>query len=221
MAALKKSQRILRSHGLIVNFLFQPLKIGDIVQADDGRYIIVGNIEKMIPGFSLEGKVRASNQSEFKLTQESNITVSVGGTADSSVAAGEIELKFNSKNSAFVVLKGATRKTIPTSLIEEELKNLWKSKGYDQPGKRNRFHFINEIIEAESGTIIFSQEKANIVTITGKNNTPLTSVSVVGEGKVEYVTNRKATLEIISEKPIKPIFSALRIKSNGLFETVN
>ena len=56
--------------------------------------------------------------------------------------------------------------------------------------------------------------------ITGKNNTPLTSVSVVGEGKVEYVSNSKSTLEIISETKIQPLYTAVRYKMDGSFEIV-
>lgn len=221
MSALKKSQRILRSQSLIINFLSKPIRIGDIVQFDDGQHIIVGNIEEMIPDFSLDDtKIRKSESAEFKIAEEANVSLTIGANVNTPVAEGEIELKFGSKNSAFVLLKSIKRVTIPTNKVEEQLKELWKNKGYDQPNKRNKFFFINEVFESESGTIIFSQDKGNKVTITGKNNTPISSVSVLGEGKVEFVTNTKGTLEIISEKPMKPLFSALKIKGNGMFEIV-
>ncbi|WP_113924806.1 hypothetical protein [Cognataquiflexum aquatile] len=220
MPSLKKSQRILRSQKLIGNFLSKPLQIGDIVQNDEGQHLIIGNIVNLIPGFSLQGKIVTSPKFQFKVASESNISVEIGGTATAPIAQGEIQLKFNSKNSAFVVLKNAVRSSVALGLVENELKSYWKSKGYDQPGNRNKFHFINDIIESESGTMIFSEEKSNTVVIKGKNNTPLTSVSVVGEGKVEYVTNTKATLEIISESPIMPLYGAVRIKANGKFDIV-
>lgn len=68
--------------------------------------------------------------------------------------------------------------------------------------------------------MIFSQEKANRVVIKGKDNVPLTSVAVAGDGKVEFVSNSKSTLEIISETPIQPLYTAVRYRANGKFEIV-
>jgi hypothetical protein len=220
MAALLKTQRVFSKLRLIGNFMQRPLKIGDIVINDDGQHLIWGNIEDVIDGFSLDGKTETSNASDLKYTSESNIQVTIGGSGTSSVANGEIQLKFNEKNSAFISLKSITRTSVKLGLVDTELKKYWADKGFNKAGNRNKYHFIAEIINAGSGTVIFSEEKANTVVIKGKNNVPLTSISIVGEGKVEYVSNSKSTLEIISETPIQPLYTAVRYKANGKFEII-
>src|SRR5688500_8045638 len=220
MPALKQTQRILHGLRLHGNFIERPLKVGDIVLNDDGQHLIWGNIEDVVDGFSLEGKITVSNKADLKYTSASNIAVIIGGSTGSGVAKGEIQLKFNSKNSAFVSLKQIRRSSLKLALIDEALKVYWKQKGFHKPVNRNKYHFIAEIIDAESGTMIFSQEKANTVVITGKNNTPLTSIASAGEGKVEYVSNAKSTLEIISDMPIQPLYTAVKYKDNGNFEII-
>lgn len=220
MPALKKSQKIFSGLGLFGNFIERPLRVGDIVLNDDGQHLIWGNIEDVIDGFSLEGKIDETNKADLKYTSESNIDVSIGGTANTNVANGEIQLKFNSNNSAFVSLKQIKRSAVRLALIDTPLKEYWKQKGFDKPIKRRKYHFISDVIEAESGTVIFSQDKGNTVVIKGKNDIPLTSLAVVGDGKVEFVTNSKSTLEIISETPIQPLYTALRYRANGNFEIV-
>ena len=215
MSALKKTQKVLSGLNLIGNFVERPLRVGDIVLKDDGQHLIWGNIEDVIDGFSLEGKISVANKADLKFTSESNVQVGIGGTADTPVAEGEIELTFNAKNSAFVSLKQIKRSSVKLALVDSQLKKYWTDKGFDKLLNRKKYHFIAEIIEAESGTVIFSQEKSNKVVITGKNNT------VVGEGKVEYVSNSKSTLEIISDSKIQPLYTAVRYRGNGNFEIVN
>lgn len=220
MGALKKSQRVFAEIKLIGNFIERPLKVGDIVLNDDGQHLIWGNIEDVIDGFSLEGKITESNQADLKYTTESDIDVTIGGSANSPVAEGEIELKFNKKKSAFVSLKQIKRFALKLALVDTELKQYWSQKGFDRARNRNKYHLIAEVIEAESGTIIYSHERANKVVITGKNNVPLTSIAAVGNGNVEYVSNSKSTLEIISETKIQPLYTAIRYRGNGNFEII-
>ncbi|MFZ1560394.1 MAG: hypothetical protein WAT37_10745 [Saprospiraceae bacterium] len=220
MGNLKKSQKVFSNFKLIGNFIERPLKVGDIVLNDDGQHLIWGNIEDIVDGFSLTGKIEVSNRADLKSTSGKDVAISIGGTANASVAKGEIQLKFNSKNSAFISLKKIKRSSLKLALVDVKLKEYWEQKGLDKPKNRNKYHFIVEVIEAESGTVIFSQEKGNNIVITGKNNTPLTSIAVVGEGKVEYVSNSKSTLEIISETTTQPLYTAVKYKGNGNFEIV-
>jgi len=219
-STLKKSQRVFTGIGLIGNFIERPLRVGDIVLNDDGQHLIWGNIEDVVNGFSLQGKTSVANKADLKYTSESSVSVVIGGSASAPVASGEIQLKFNAKNSAFVSLKQIETTSVKLGLIDAALKQYWAQQGFDKASKRNKYHFIAEVINAESGTVIFSQEKGNTVVLKGKNNTPLTSLAVVGSGQVEYVSNSKSTLEIISATPIQPLYSAVRYKGNGNFELV-
>jgi hypothetical protein len=221
MSALKKSQRVLSGLGLIGNFVERPIRVGDIVVYDDGQHLPWGNIEDVVDGFTLKGKTVTANKADLKYASESSIDVKIGGSVGSPVAEGEIQLKFNAKNSAFVSLKQIQTTAVKLAMVEAELKAYWKKKGFDKLSHRFKYHFISQVISAESGTVIFSEEKGNTVVITGKSNTPLASISAAGSGNVEYVSNSKSTLEIISQTPIQPLYTALRIKANGDFEIVD
>src|SRR5690554_992426 len=109
MASLKRTQQILKGLNLIGNFVEKPLRVGDIVLNDDGQHLIWTNIEDVVDGFSLDGKIEKSNKADLKFTSESGVEVKFGGQADARVASGEVELKFTSKNSAFVALKQIER----------------------------------------------------------------------------------------------------------------
>jgi hypothetical protein len=220
MSALIKAQKVFSRLKLIGNFIERPLKTGDIVLNDKGQHLIWGNIEDVIDGFSLKGKTAVSSTSDLKFTSESNVEITFGGSAGTPVASGEALLKFNSRNSAFVSLKQIQRESVKLGLIDDHLKQYWKMKGFDKPGNRNNYHFIAEVISAESGVVIFSQDRNNSVVLKGKNDLPLTSIGIIGSGRVEYVSNSKSTLEIISETPFQPLYVAVRYLANGRFSMV-
>lgn len=220
MPNLKKSQRVFASLSLIGNFIERPLRVGDIVLNDDGQHLLWGNIEDVIDGFSLQGKVAVSNKADLKYTAESNVKITIGAAANATVGSGEIQLSFGSKNSAFVSLKQIETTAVKLGLVDDKLKEYWKQKGFDKPRNRMKYQFIAQVISAESGTVIFSQERNNTVILKGKNDIPLTSVGIIGNGQVEYVSNSKSTLEIISETPIQPLFMAIRYRANGNFEVI-
>ncbi len=220
MPPIKRSQKVFASIGLIGNFIEKPLRVGDIVLNDDGQHLIWGNIEDVVDGFSLNGKTVTANKADLKYTAESNIKITFGASGNTSAGTGEVQLSFTSKNSAFVSLKSIRTTAVKLGLVDEALKAYWKKKGFDKARNRMKYQFISEVISAESGTIIFSQERNNSVVLKGKNSLPLTSIAIIGSGQVEYVSNSKSTLEIISETPIQPLYRALRYRANGNFELV-
>ncbi len=221
MSTLNKSQKIFAGIDLIGNFIQQPLKVGDIVLSDDDQDLVWANIQDLVPGFSLADNVVVSNASDLKYTSESNIDVSMGGTVNSPVANGQVQLKFNAENSAFVSLKQITQTEVKLGAVDTVLKNYWKQQGWDGIFQRRKYHFIVEIIEAESGTVIFSQDKDNLVTLEGKNNIPINSVADLASGNIDLVTSTKSTLEIISQTKMLPLYRAVRLRGNGNFEIVN
>lgn len=220
MSTLKKSQRVLSGLKLIGNFVERPLKVGDIVLNDDGQHKLWANIEDVVEGFSLEGKLEVSNSANLKFTSESDVDVKFGGTANNLVAEGKVVLEFKSQNSAFISLNQIVRTSVKLGLVNSVLKKYWAEQGFDKLNKLNKYHFISEVITAQSGTVIFSQDKSNTVILKGKNNVPLPSFAAIGSGKVELDFSSKETLQIISEKTIQPLYSAVRYRKNGNFEVV-
>ncbi|HLP12943.1 MAG TPA: hypothetical protein VK177_13495 [Flavobacteriales bacterium] len=218
--SLKKTQQVFSGLNLIGNFIESPLRVGDIVFHDDGEHKVWGNIEDLVPGFTLADKLISSNKSDLKFTTESGIDISIGGMAGSPVASGEVQLKFNNKNSAFVSLKQIQRTVVKLGLVNAALTKIWEENGFNKLSKKMHYHFISDVITAESGTVIFSQDRDNKILLKGKNNAPIGSVLEIGSGQVELASSSKATLEIISATKISPLYTAMRYKSNGDFEVV-
>jgi len=220
MGNLKRSQRVLSGLKLIGNFVERPLKVGDIVLNDDGQHLIWGNIEDVVDGFSLSGKTVETRMANLKYSSESGVDVMIGGTADSHIAKGDIQLTFQARNSALVSLKGTRRISVKLALMETQLRTYWSEKGFDKPGNRRKYHFIAEMVEAASGTVIFSQAKDNKVVLSGRGGKLLASIDDLGSGKVESIHQARSTLKIISENPFQPLYTAVRFKAGGHFEIV-
>src|SRR5690606_40569183 len=118
-----------------------------------------------------------------------------------------------SKNSAFISLKQIARTSVKLGLVNEELKKYWKVHGFDKLANIHKYHFISEVITAQSGTVIFSQDQGNTVVLKGKSDIPLTSLAVIWSGSVEFVINNNASIVNIRDTQIQPLYSYLRYLS--------
>lgn len=219
MSALRKSQRILSNIGYIGNFLNTGIKVGDIYQMDDRQFILLANIADLATELVLDGsKLQVGTKGTLSYTRESNVDIKFNGDVTApELVKGEVELSFKSKNSAFVSLKEAVTTDLRMELIREVLIRVWEDKEYKNNG---RHVMIFQTVEAASGTVIFSQERNNKVILKATGDEAITSVAKMGSGKVEFVTNSKATLESISTVTYVPLFKALYMKKNGNFEIV-
>ena len=220
MSSLKRSHRLLANVGFYGNFLMSPVKIGDVFQIDQQEHIKLGNIERLTSGITIEGNTDKSTEANFKFTSGREFEINFGANAEMKLGKGEVQINFKSNNSAFVSLTDATTEVLSVGIIEDKLKEYWNKKGYDQAGNRRKFIIISSIISAASGTVIFSQEKNNKVVLKASTDEEVKSIKAMGSGNFEYVSNSKATLEIISPKSIQPLYRALWIRENGKFDIV-
>lgn len=217
MAAIRKGQKLFKGIDYIGNFLGEPIKVGNIYRCDDKSFVLLANITNLIPGIKMSELTQTSTKSNITYTKESNISVKVGAAVDTEIAKGELELNFARKNSAFVSLKDVTVTALMLELIQIELKDLWKKKRYKTDGKHM---IVNQVMEAQSGTVIFSEERNNKVVLRASSTERLTSVLKAANGNVEFVTNTKATLEIISNQPILPMFKGFFFTKKGEIEVL-
>jgi len=217
MAAIKRGQKLFKGIDYIGNFLGEPIALGNIYRCDDKSFVLLANIADLIPDLSLSEITTTGSKQNVTYAKESNVDVKVGAQADATVAKRELELNFTRKNSAFVALKDVTVSQLKLQLIEDQVKEVWTKKKY----KNNGGHIlVFQVMEAQSGTVIFSEEKNNKVILKGSADEKLTSVIKAGSGNVEFVTNTKATLEIISPQPILPMFKAFYYNRKGEIEVV-
>jgi hypothetical protein len=217
MSALRKSQRIFSGIGYFGNLLKAGIRVGDIFQMDDRQFILLANISDLDPALVLDAsKLSVGTRSNLSYTRESSVNIKFKGDASAPhLGKGEVELNFTRKNSAFVSLKEAEITAIRMELIRAALKRVWDEKNYKNNG---RHVLVFETVKAESGTVIYSEEKNNKVILKATTDEAITSVAKLGSGEVEYVTNSKATLESISTVSFVPMFKALYIRKNGNYE---
>lgn len=218
MAAVKRGQKIFKGIDYIGNFLGEPIALGNIYRCDDRSFVLLANIMDLIPEVSLPALTVSSSKQNLTYTKESNVEVKVGASGDATVGKGELELNFTKKNSAFVSLKDVTISQLKLQLLEEQLKEIWRKKKYKADGTTI---MVNQVMNAQSGTVIFSEERNNKVILKASTNEKLTSALKAGSGDVEFVINTKATLEIISTAPILPMFKAFYYNRKGEVEVVS
>lgn len=217
MPSIKKGQKLFKGIDYIGNFLGEPIALGNIYRCDDRSFVLLANVADLISDLSLSEITVTSKKQNITYTKESNISVKIGAEGNTTVGKGEIELNFTRKNSAFVALKDVTVSQLKLQLLEEKLQAVWKKKKY----RTNGHHIVvNQVMDAQSGTVIFSEERNNKVVLKASADEKLTSVVKAGSGNVEFVTNTKATLEIISTQPILPMFKAFFYNRKGEIEVV-
>ena len=219
--SIKKSHRLFANVGYYGNFISSPVKIGDIFQIDGREHIKLGNIEKLNSDISLKDTIEESTEANFKFTSGKEFEISFGVNAELKLGKGEVQIDFKSNNSAFVSLNDAKIQVLSIGMIEDNLKHYWDKKEYSKPRNRRKYIIVSSIIEAGSGTVIFSEEKNNKVVMKATTNEEIKSIKAMGSGNFEYVSNTKATLEIISPKVIQPLYRALWIRANGRFDIVS
>lgn len=218
--SLKKSHKLFKGVGYYGNFMGSPVKIGDVFLVDGAEHIKLGNIEKLAKSISLKDAIESSTEANFKFTAGNEFQISFGANTDLKLGKGEVLIDFKSESSAFVSLNDSVIDVLSIGLIEDELKTFWDAKGYSKAGNRRRYIIISSIIRAASGTVIFSSEKNNKVVLKASTDEEIKSIKGLGSGKFEYVSNTKATLEIISPKSIQPMYRALWINAKGRFDIV-
>jgi hypothetical protein len=219
--SLTKTEKLISGTGLFANIINKPFELGMVLYIDDDKFTIWGKLEDLIPGFSLTGRYTQSQTANLNFNTQSSIQVNVGTTATSVPVKGQVQIKFTKSKSGFIVLKNVITQTLNLGVIEVAVKELWRDRGFDKAGNRRKYVLITSLLKAESGSIIYSEDKNNTVQIKASNEKPLTSLAIVAEANVEYITNSKATLELFSTNPFSPLFSAYRLRANGKFEDIS
>jgi hypothetical protein len=216
MAAIKRSQKIFRGIDYIGNFLAEPIALCNVYRCDARSFVLLANLQDFVD-ISLDQHIVQGTKQNVSFTKESSVSVKAGVGGDVHAGRGELELNFQRKNSAFVSLKNVVVSQVKLGLLSDTIGELWKRKKYRTNGS---VIIVNQILEAESGTVIFSQERNNRVVLRATTSESLSSVGKTASGNVEFVTNSKATLEIISPEPMLPMFKAFYLDNKGRIQVV-
>lgn len=215
---LRKQARVFSDVNLISDFFRGHVELGDIYQTDDKGWLVITNIFELLPELDkADFLLKPSSPKDIQFIRETGTSIDFGaGVSTTPMLSTRAKIGFSKKNSAFVALKKGVWQNINLVKIKPILNELWESNGYSK--KAARYFFVNQVCKAESGITIFSEEKNNEVVIQSTIDKKLSALSIISEGQVEVVTSMTETLEIISDNPHSPIFQAVRMKKNNLWE---
>jgi hypothetical protein len=218
---LQKTEKLISGTGLFANLLNKPFEIGMVLYKDDNKFTIWGKLEDLIPGFSLNGKVTKASSANLNFNTQSGIEITIGANATSVPVAGQVQVKFTKNKSGLIVLKNVVTETLNLGLVQDDVQTLWNERGFDRAGNRRKYVLITSLLKAESGSIIYTEDKNNTVILKANSNKPLSSLAIVGEANVEYVINTKATVELFSTNSFVPLYGAHRLRAGGSFEDIS
>lgn len=213
-----KQARVFGKQNLIADFLRCNADLGDIYQLDDGGWVVITNIFRLLPDLKKKDfLLKASTKKDLTYSRETGTEVKFSGSGTTGqIGVDEAEVVFSGKNSAFVSLKKASWQNLDLMQIQPILQKLWNDHGYYK--RRERYFFVNQLCTAESGVTIFSSDKNNAVKLRSKISQPLANLGSIAEANLEIVANKKETLEIICNEVHAPLFQAVRMRKNGSWE---
>jgi hypothetical protein len=203
---LKKAFRVLGDIGYVGKFDSPDVAIGDVYKWDDGRWNYLESIKDDI---SFDEYIRVSDPIDMKYITDSAVNVKIGLSGSTGVTKGKIQLNFSKNKSAFIYLKNTVTRQLAVGEITHELSALWEKKRYS----RNKHALCTEVLQAESGTVIFSMKKNNSIELGAKNQGgELSDIANVASGNIKVEASKSQYFEMISTNPFEPLYRAVNIK---------
>jgi hypothetical protein len=207
-----KMNKILPGHKYVANFLDAPVDIGWVFRMDDKQFIPAISFKDAFPETKLKKWISSGSQGSIKFAEAKSVSFSFGGSATTAAGQSAVTIKFKRARSVAGVIDGAQVDTLRFENVKEQLKELWREKGFVK--FLPEYIFVYEIVTAASGTLIYSDEKKNEVGLNHTLGAKVTKLADLGSGNFSIETNVKQTLEIIRNVAHKPLFKAFRFRKN-------
>jgi len=207
-----KMNKILLGHKFVANFLDSPVQLGMIYRMDDKQFIPALHFNDSFSDMNLDKWTNSGTKGMIKFSESTNVNISFGGSASTSIGKSEVKIKFIKKHSVAGAIQDAIIRSIRYQPIIEQLKKIWTDNDFINFPKN--YIFVFEIVTAASGTLIYSEEANNEVVLKHSLEGPVSKIADLGSGNFEYVSNSKRTLEIIRNVAHKPLFKAFYFRKN-------
>lgn len=204
--------QVLAGQKFVANFLDSPVRIGMIYQMDDKQFIPVLHFNDQFPNINLNQWISAGSPAQLKFNNTKDVSINVGISLPTSIGNTGVQITFKKKRSVAGVINDGIEEALTFGNIANELKQIWTTRGFDK--FNTKYIFVYGVLTAASGTLIYSEESGNEVVLKHKLNIPIGKIADLGSGEFEYVSNKKATLEIIRNTAHKPLFRAFYFRKN-------
>lgn len=212
--------KVFHDIGFVGNFTGSPVKLGDIFRKDDGQFVYETNIMKEKPAVDWNAyKNPDESVSDMEYTKESGVTVAFNVGANTAIGKDEAEVSFQKKESAFISLKNTTTSSLTTNAsFKQLLMQYWKEAKYDK--NFQKYVIATSVVNAESGVVIFSDDKNNTVKLKHVGGQQLTNIFDLASGQIQVASSAKSIFKLIFPNSEQPLYRAQRLKPNGELELI-
>ena len=196
----------------------KPLRIGDIGILENNVFTVMGSLEKM--GINMEVRTDDNTGEVMDLSSENgvNITQKAAAKVDPGTpAVGEIDAGFNiefTKKKSIVFRINGYKNHLIENLLEigTEIKKRYKNDEWEKD-----WVVINELIEAQSATIMMSSEGGVSVELRAKGDVGVQNLDIA-DGNLELGTSSsgKLAVSIVGKEGITPLYRAVGVKRSFL-----
>lgn len=204
--------KVLLGHKYVANFLDAPVRIGMIYRMDDKQFIPALHFNDIYPDVNLGTWTDSGTKGLIKFDEAKEVTIVLGGSANSGIGTSEVKLTFKRKRSSAGVIRDAAVDALRYQNVLPQLKQIWTDRGF--VNFRHDYIFVYEVVTAASGTLIYSEDSNNQVVLSHTLNKKVAKVADLGSGAFEYVSNTKRTIELIRQVAHKPLFKAFHFRKN-------
>lgn len=192
----------------------KPLRIGDVGILEDNVFTVVGSLEKM--GIPMEVRTDESEAEIIDLSSENGFEIKTkakGQVDPATPALGEMDagfhVDFKREKSILFRIKGYKTHLIENLMsISQEIKKRYQNEEWEP-----EWVIINELLEANSATIMMSSEGSVSVGLKAKADVGLENLDIA-DADVELGADSggKLALSIVGKKGITPLYRAVGIK---------
>lgn len=177
------------------------------------------NVFDFIDPKNILDKVETGPKSEFEFMSKNTFNLEFSNQQNSSpILSHEATITFSSTKSVFCKLENLRHASLPIAYIEDELKILWKKKGYDVGGRKKHFHFVSEVFEADLGILLYSKSANTSAKFKCRSKVPLLEDSDLLKNEIDIKSESSHLMSLNLREPFIPFYKTLRQNTRGMFE---
>lgn len=193
---------------MYANFMNENIQLGNIYSVDEREFQLLDNIGSYA-NFNLHEEkhsVKSKPQDMFS-TETSFKQIDANAGAGTPTLRADVSIEFSKKASSFFAIKDAVTQTLKINTVKKAYLEYLKE--HKLLFARKEVVIINVMVEAQSGLVLFSEEKGTNVLLSASNDSPLTPKALLAKGNIEITTGKSKVFHMNQPNIFQPFFNAL------------